>query len=273
MTDYNFKISILISLYNNENENNLFSCLDSLKNQTTMANEVILVLDGYVRDSLLKIVDDFKNILNIKLIKIPENVGLGKALNYGLKFCNYNYIARMDTDDICLPDRLEKQILFLNQNPDTDILGTSIIEFDEFNNQRRKELPLSKNKIRKFSKEKNPFNHMTVIFKKSAVNSAGGYMHHHYMEDYNLWLRMIHKNMNTANLKDVTVMARVGKSMLLKRRGLKYLLSEFTLFKLKNSLEITTFFSGLLIFFKRSLSRIIPVFLLRIVYNMNRERL
>ncbi|WP_241575814.1 glycosyltransferase, partial [Rosenbergiella nectarea] len=247
--------------------------LESLKNQTILAGEVILVLDGYVKDSLLEIVNDFKSVLNIKIVKISENVGLGKALNYGLQFCNYNYVARMDTDDICLPDRLEKQMLFLFQNPDIDILGTSIIEFDESDNKRKKELPLSKDKIREFSKEKNPFNHMTVIFKKSAVNSAGGYMHHHYMEDYNLWLRMIHKNMNTANLRDVTVMARVGKSMLLKRRGLKYLFSEYTLFKLKNNLKITNFFSGLFIFFKRSLSRIIPVFLLRIAYNMNRERL
>ncbi|WP_241608968.1 glycosyltransferase [Rosenbergiella epipactidis] len=273
MTDYNVKVSILISLYNNEKEINLFSCLESLKNQTILASEVILVLDGYVKDSLLEIVNDFKSVLNIKIVKISENVGLGKALNYGLQFCNFNYVARMDTDDICLPDRLEKQMLFIFQNPDIDILGTSIIEFDEYDNKRKKELPLSKDEIREFSKEKNPFNHMTVIFKKSAVNSVGGYMHHHYMEDYNLWLRMIHKNMNTANLRDVTVMARVGKSMLLKRRGLKYLLSEYTLFKLKNNLKITNFSSGLFIFFKRSLSRIIPVFLLRIAYNMNRERL
>ncbi|WP_241618939.1 glycosyltransferase, partial [Rosenbergiella epipactidis] len=186
----NIKFSVLMSLYKNEKSEYLSSCLESLANQTVKPTEIIVVIDGPISEELYKVIKDFKYILPIIIKPLDKNVGLGKALNYGLGFCNYNYIARMDTDDICLPERFEKQLEYMISNPKVSLLGSSIIEFDK-NYEREKNLPVDNVDIIKFAKWKNPFNHMSVFFKKEDVIKLGGYKHHLYMEDYNLWLRII----------------------------------------------------------------------------------
>jgi glycosyltransferase involved in cell wall biosynthesis len=124
---------------------------------------------------------------------LKNNVGLGQALNEGMKHCTYDYVMRMDTDDICQPTRFELQSVFMELNPDIDISGSCIREFigDKNNIVSERKVPLTDKEIKKFARHKNPFNHMTVIFKKSSVQSVGGYQHHYLMEDYNLWLRLL----------------------------------------------------------------------------------
>lgn len=148
--------SVLMSLYNKEEPQNLWECLESIKSQTLQADEIVIVYDGFVNDSLNAIVESFKDVLNIKVLPLKKNVGLGRALQKGLEYCQHEIVARMDTDDICQPNRFEKQINFILENQDVDMLGTSIIEFDEENNQRLKALPENNEEIRKFSIWKNP---------------------------------------------------------------------------------------------------------------------
>ena len=105
--------SVLLSLYHKEKPQFLRECLESLKNQTLSATEIIMVFDGTISSELEEVVRQFITILPIKIIRLPQNVGLGKALNEGLKYCSYNWVFRMDTDDICLPERFSKQLAFI----------------------------------------------------------------------------------------------------------------------------------------------------------------
>src|SRR5690349_14576011 len=103
--------SVLISLYNKEHESSLNAALLSVANQTFKPGQVVIVLDGPLRESLLAVVNSYMNKLDdLTIVPIEQNVGLGRALNYGLEYCKYELVARMDTDDICYPERFEKQL-------------------------------------------------------------------------------------------------------------------------------------------------------------------
>lgn len=263
--------SVLMSLYEKEKGSNLKSCLESLKNQTYKIGETIIVYDGYVPEDLNHIIDEYCNDLNIKKIILNHNMGLGKALKIGLEHCSFNIVARMDTDDICSSDRFEKQIpYFINEK--LDLLGTSIIEFDNRTSEERvKILPLKTNEIIEFSKFKNPFNHMTVVLNKDSIMKVGSYQHHLFMEDYNLWLRMIAKGMKIENLSDNTVYVRVDNNMLKRRRGGRYIKSELQLFKLKVKVfkkSILPIFMYTLI---RCIVRALPLSILGYLYKKDRN--
>lgn len=264
--------SVLMSLYEKETPDNLIQCLHSLKIQTLKATEIVIVYDGPINDALRNVVEGFNDELPINVISLPKNMGLGYALNEGLSHCKYNLVARMDTDDICERTRFEKQINYMLENSNIDIMGSAVMEFDSDDNYRLKELPLSHDGIKKFIIKKNPFNHMAVVFKKDKVMGAGGYRHHLYMEDYNLWIRMITTGSETINSQDVLVNVRVGKDMLRKRKGIKYIKSEWELYKLKKEKGLTGRFQGLLIFVMRSILRLLPISLLSIIYNRDRKR-
>lgn len=263
--------SVLISLYDKESPENLAACLESIKEQTLKPDETVIVFDGFINDTLRKVVSRCQEDLKIVIVELSTNVGLGKALQAGLKACSNEIVARMDTDDICLPDRFEKQISYMSNNPELALLGSGIIEFDEDNNERKKILPKDKKDIILFSRWKNPFNHMTVVFRKSKVLQVGGYIHHHFMEDYNLWLRMINAGFDMENMQDILVNARVGKDMVSKRRGLKYIKSEIELMRLKRVLGITGTINGGIIFLVRSITRLVPKNILSLLYNHDRK--
>ena len=267
--------SVLMSIYKNEKINHFEQCIDSLKKQTILPNEIIIVLDGPIQSDLSEKLDYLVKMESISFVLIPldKNVGLGYALNIGLTHCSNDWIFRMDTDDICLPDRFEKQISYIQGNPHISLVGGNTEEFSEdmmiSNGQRN--IACEHNDIIKLAKKRNPFNHMTVAFKKSAVLSVGGYQHHLYMEDYNLWLRMIAAGYKTHNLQDILVNVRAGSSMVSRRRGLTYIKSEFQLAKLKIKSKIDSPLSATIIFFMRSIPRILPTSLLNVIYKKLRK--
>jgi len=263
--------SVLISLYNREKAENLQQCLESLYQQTLQADEIVLVYDGPINETLTAVVEKWTSTLPIALVKLEKNVGLGKALNAGLECCSHNIVARMDTDDICLPERFEKQIAYMEAHPDMALLGAAVIEFDEFGKERLKRLPLGNNDIRQFARMKNPFNHMCVVFRKDKVIAAGSYQHHLFMEDYNLWLRMLALGYQVANLHDILMKVRAGSDMVDKRRGITYIKSEIQLYSLKMKLKQTNFLNGTLYFFIRTSTRVMPVKVMRFLYEKDRK--
>lgn len=124
--------SVLLSIYYKENPRALKQCLDSILSQTRMPDEVVLVEDGDLPLELEKVVEKYKHkITNLKIISLATNVGLGKALNEGLKYCSYDIVARMDTDDIAKPERFEKQLAVFQEHPDIDVVGAWIDEFED----------------------------------------------------------------------------------------------------------------------------------------------
>lgn len=269
------KFSVLLSLYHKESPEYFSECMESIANQSIIPNEIIIVFDGDIGYDLEEIVHRFLPILPIKIIRLSENMGLGKALNEGIKYCSYNWIFRMDTDDICLSNRFEKQIEYINSHPNLVLLGTQVDEFDELMKEHIgiKQVPLSKQDIKIFALKRNPFNHMTVAYQKEVIEKVGGYQHHLYMEDYNLWLRVIAKGYDVANLPDALVKVRAGNSMYLRRKGLSYIKSEYTLANLKINLNLQSFCMGYVYFLLRSLPRLLPSALLGKIYHFLRRKL
>ena len=215
-----------MSVYIKEKPKNLSDCFDSLLQQTVKADEWVIVLDGPITDELMSVLDkyDAENPGLIKLVPLEHNVGLGLALREGVTHCSFDYIARMDSDDIAIQNRFEKQVAFLEEHTEIDICGGQIAEFE--NNQNNivaiREVPLEDTEIKKYQRTRGAFNHVTVFFKKEAVLSAGNYEDAPLMEDDILWTRMILANKRMANLPDVLVKVRVGDDMISRRGGLSY---------------------------------------------------
>ncbi|HDR1020846.1 TPA: glycosyltransferase [Pasteurella multocida] len=262
------KFSVLMSLYIKENPQYLRECFESLQAQTLPADEIVLVFDGPVTPELDAVVTEFEAVLPIKKVKLEKNRGLGKALNEGLLHCSYDWVFRMDTDDICVPTRFEQQINFIKQHPETVIVGGQIAEFgqtvDDIVSYRN--VPTDKEGIIKFTQKRCPFNHMTVAYQKSAVLACGGY--EDLQEDYYLWIKLVASGKNVANLPEILVYARVGNGMVGRRRGIEQAKAEWRLFKLKYRLKMQGLLSGLFTFLLRSLPRLLPTSLLQIVYRL-----
>lgn len=265
------KFSVLMSLYIKEMPSNLERCLESLMQQTLIADEVVIVYDGSITKELDDIVNKYIDLLNIIKVKIPKNVGLGNALNEGIKYCNYNIIARMDTDDACVPTRFMLQIPEF-QDGSLTLLGGAIREINESGDIRIKSLPVKQKDIVDFSLLKNPFNHMTVVFRKDKVVSVGGYQHHLYMEDYNLWLRLLGEGCKVRNLSDIVVDASVNDSTMKRRRGIDYIKSELKLFKIKNEIKLYPLYKILSSLIIRVVVRVFPIGILKILYVLDRKK-
>ena len=264
--------SILLSLYHKEKVEYLEKCFESIWDQQTLKpNEIVLVLDGPIGEGLTKSVEHWQQKLGniLKIVTLAENVGLGKALNEGLKHCTNEWVFRMDTDDICTPDRFSKQVAFIKENPDGVLFGGQILEFDNTPHDSAviKTVPVTHEDIKKFAKKRCPFNHMTVAYKRSVIQELGGYQHHLFMEDYNLWLRVIGAGYKVANLPDVILYARVGNGMHARRKGLEYIKSEKKLLDLKKELKLQHPIHANMLFLIRSMFRLLPSTMLGKIYN------
>ncbi|QLB18266.1 glycosyltransferase [Mannheimia granulomatis] len=265
--------SILISLYYKEKPAYLEMCLDSLASQTLPANEIVVVFDGRIPEDLEKIVQKFAEKLPLVVVRLPQNIGLGRALNEGLKHCSNEWVLRMDTDDICLSERFEKQLAFIRNNPDVVLFSGQVEEFDETmsNTLGIKSVPITCEEIYSSALLRNPFNHMAVAYKKSVIEKVGGYQHHLYMEDYNLWLRVIAGKYKVYNLPDILVKVRSGTSMYARRKGLDYIKSEYQLAQLKRQLKLQSVGISTIYFIIRALPRLLPRSLLGMIYKKLRK--
>jgi glycosyltransferase involved in cell wall biosynthesis len=266
-----FSFSCLIPIYYKDNPEHLKLALESIAKQILIPDEVIIVQDGPLTPALDKVVIDFINEydkIHTIVEQLKENVGMGMAMNIGLHLCRFDWVARMDSDDIAKPDRFSKQVQFLQKNPDVDVLGGNISEFNKTPNDtgRLKIMPKSHEHIVKFMRYRNPINHMTVMFKKSLAVDSGGYWLKRYFEDYNLWFEMYKNGAIFANLTDILVDVRIT-NMESRRSGFSYFLIEATLFRkmLKSGfIGIFQFYFSMPL---RLFARIIPVFFLRSLYK------
>jgi glycosyltransferase involved in cell wall biosynthesis len=265
------EFSVLISLYNNEKEENLEAALRSLKDQTLKANEVIIVLDGPIRAALQAVLDDYQVYFDcFHVLPLKENVGLGNALNYGLGFCKYEYVARMDTDDICYPERFQVQIAKLQENLNISALGCAIQEFNCVPNDlnRFKIPPSSSTEVREFALYRNPLNHPTVIFKKADVLLVGSYQDMPLFEDYYLWIRLLSENFIIENISEPLLHFRIGNKMLKRRHGLQYVKKEI---KFLRAIKMLQFIKPYQMYFSillKSPLRLIPLKAFELVYKI-----
>ena len=220
------QFSVLMSVYIKENPIFLKDAIESIQNQTMKPSEIILVEDGPLTSELYQVLDQIEaeSEIPVKRCPLEENQGLGLALRYGVLQCQYDIIARMDTDDIAVADRFEQQIHLMEQE-NLDLLGGHIAEFidnpKEVVSYRR--VPTQHADIVAYQRMRSAFNHMTVMFKKNMVLKAGNYEDGLYMEDDLLWLNMIAAGARTGNIDQILCRVRVGAGMFERRGGLRYL--------------------------------------------------
>lgn len=227
------KYSVLMSLYAKEKPEYLVQAVESMLAQTAKPDEIVIVKDGPLPKGLEKVLEEYSNHFPelFNLVVSEKNIGLGLALNLGLRNCRNEFVARMDTDDISMPERCSKQLEAFRREPGMDILGGNISEFiDDMDNVvGRRVVPSGDAEIKAYMKKRCPFNHMTVMFKKSEVLKAGNYCDWFWNEDYYLWIRMFEAGCMFGNLSEVLVNVRVGQDMYRRRGGLKYFKSEAAL--------------------------------------------
>ncbi len=216
------QFSVLMSVYYKDNPVWLKQAVDSVLNNTIKPNQIVVVIDGQIPNELEQVITEYKESLDI--LRLEKNSGLGAALQQGLLKCKYPLVARMDSDDISLSDRFEKQLREFENNSNLTIVGGYIQEFDSQTNKEIsiRKVPLEDKQIKKFIKTRSPFNHVTVMFKKEDVLKVGNYQPFYQMEDYFLWTRLVKEKFQMKNISIILVNVRIDKSMFERRGGYKY---------------------------------------------------
>lgn len=203
--------SVLMSVYSRENPLYLRESLLSLSSQTLLAGEVILVEDGPISLELADVIESFRDELNIVSVKLASNCGLSTALNSGLNACKYELVARMDTDDKCLPERFQLQYNYLLENSDIDICGSYSLDINEDDVVLSlRQVPESNDLIRKLIWSC-PIIHPSVMFRKSSILSIGSYSvtAPHRQDDYELWIRAAFSGLVFFNIPKPLILYRV----------------------------------------------------------------
>lgn len=217
--------SVLMAVYRGTKVEYFKKSIESMLSQTVLSNDIVIVKDGEITNELLDVLNKYKeiypNIINI--VELHQNVGLGKALKDGLLQCKNELVARMDDDDIAYPDRCNRLLTEFVNNPTLDLLGSYIHEFCDNENQivSTRRVPISLDEIRKFSRRKSPFNHVSVMFRKSKVISCGSYSEYRTNQDVELWIRMIHQGCNMRNIPDALVKVRYDRDTFKRRKNSK----------------------------------------------------
>ena len=198
--------SILLPVYIKDKPEYLVLSIESMLNQTVKSNDFIIVKDGPVTEELDAVIDKYASNSNnhINVVALEQNSGLGAALDYGLSFCKNELVARMDADDISLPTRCERLLELFNNDPELSIAGTNIDEFYDDPNIiiSSRVVPTTDDGIKKYMHKRQPFNHPTIMLKKSEVLRVGSYPHIKHMEDKDLFFRMMNMGCKGANIDE-----------------------------------------------------------------------
>ncbi|MCB5714977.1 glycosyltransferase [Lactonifactor longoviformis] len=213
------RYSVLMSLYKKEKPEYLKIALDSMLNQTIKPNEIVLVEDGELTAELYKVVDEYRGKLHI--VVNEKNMGLGLALNRGLKACKNELVARMDTDDCSKPDRCEKQLKRFEEKPYLSIVGSHIDEFegDIGNIISQRKVPLTSEEIYEFAKRRSAFNHPAVMYRKSKVLEQGGYADLKRNQDVDLFGRMLYAGNKAENIDESLLWFRSSTELSKRRKS------------------------------------------------------
>lgn len=220
-------------------------------------------------------IESWRSRLPIIRIERRQKVGVATAWNEAIQISEKPWIARMDSDDIAMPDRFEKQVRFLEANPTIDILGGQIDEFlyNPDSIEYRRAVPTEHDDIVRTLAYSNPFNHMTVMMRRTAHQAVGGYQNRGipgYI-DYSTWARMLASGATGANLPNVLVKARIGNGLFGRRKGWRFLKTEIRFTIQLYRLEYVGFFKALALGGSRSLLRLLPEKVMKVLYQFFRR--
>ena len=236
--------SVLMSVYAKETPAYLADSLKSIFEQTHPTDDFVLVCDGPLTPQLDAVIKRWQKLFKerMNVIRLKENGGLGKALALGLKECSHELVARMDSDDISLPDRMERELHIFREKP-VDIVSGTILEFigDPSNIVGERRLPETAVEITAFSRKRNPFNHPAVMFRKEKVIASGSYDEtFHLFEDYYLWVRMLKNGCSGYNIPEPLLKMRTSEDFYMRRGGKAYARDLLAFERWKRSVGWTT---------------------------------
>ncbi|MBH0116145.1 glycosyltransferase [Salinibacterium sp. NG253] len=270
MTTAEHNFSLLLPVYSGDKpsflERAFRSCVDD---QTLPPTEVVIVQDGPVSAELSAMMQQLiaASTVPTTLLVLKHNRGLARALEAGLAQCNFDVVARMDADDVSLPTRFEKQRVAIAGG--LDLVGTAMFEFAEDDGSviGKRIPPQGQEAIARYSRFHDPFNHPTVMYRRSAVKAAGGYIDVGLMEDYWLFARMIDAGARVENLQEALLMYRVSAGAYTRRGGLGQLSAELRLQREFRRLGFTTPLQNVRNVIVRGGYRLVPVAIRRIAYR------
>ena len=271
---YTHNFSVLMSVYWKDDPRHLFECLDSLVKQTIPSDELILVEDGPLSEDLKFVIEEFRKPLRIQSIRLKKQSGLATALNTGLTYCRNEMIARMDSDDICLPNRFELQLNFMQSHSDIAICGGFIQEFKSGldSSPRIRHLPLEHSELLKFAKKRCPLSHMSVMFRKSVIESLGGYPNVIRAQDFALWTLAMVNGYKIANIPHILVYARTGENFF-ERRSMQAFIGEYHVFKFQRKINFLSTYEFWRNVVTRFIVRLAPAWMKKIMYRLVRKKL
>ena len=227
--------SVLMSVYSKENPTWLRLAIESMQTQTLPTSDFVLVCDGPLTPELDGVIAEKQRQMGtvLTVVRLEKNMGLGNALSEGLRHCRNELVARMDSDDISCPDRCERQLAVFSRYPNVSICSGTIAEFSESPETTTctRVLPERNDAIIEFAKRRSPFNHVSVMYKKSAVEAVGSYQRFYLLEGYYLWIRMLMAGYEGYNIQSPLVHVRTGANMYKRRSGLPYAKTQIELFR------------------------------------------
>ncbi len=219
--------SVIMGIYYKVPSKYLKTSIESVLNQTIKPKKIIIVKDGKLTGEQEKTLSDliFQKDKLFEIISFSENKGSGPAYNEALKHCFTEYAMIMDSDDYISPEKAEKELLFLNNNKEYDIVGTNVFEFiNKIDNIKvLRKMPETHEEIVKFAHKRCPLVQPSAMFKVRSVIDAGGYKESKLTEDYDLYIRMIMNNCKFHNIQKVYTFVRVSEDFYARRGGIKYL--------------------------------------------------
>lgn len=219
------KYSVLMSVYAKDRADYLEVAIESMLKQTAFPQQYVIVKDGVVTEEIENVLNKFveKNPKLFTIVSLKENKGLGNALNEGLKHCRNELVARMDADDISLPQRCEKELCLFIENKELVVCGCNIDEFYKTpdNIKTSRVVPQNYEDIKAFMRKRQPFNHPTVMYKKSKVIEVGGYICLPRKEDFDLFSRMITRGYYAVNISESLYLYRANEDNYARRKSWK----------------------------------------------------
>ena len=269
-------ISVIISTYKGEKSEYLDRALKSVwDDQKRKPNEIILVEDGPLTRELSDVIEAWKKVLGSKLVVIekPKNEGLAAALNDAIEVAQGDLIARMDSDDISLPDRFLLQERYMNEHPEVDILGGSIREFnDEGTLSSVCRYPATMQDVLRTMYKASPLAHPTVMFRSSFFKAGYKYSSkYHICEDVTMWYDAAAGGRVINNLQDVLLEFRRNPSVLL-RRSREKAWSEFLAYNDGISRVYGRFSYKYIYSFMRMCFRLMPTSIVSFIYGSKFRR-
>lgn len=263
--------SVLMSVYQKEKPVFLDQALMSIEEQTVIPDQIVLVEDGPLTAELDKVIEEHQKRFSNKyeLLKLTSNRGLGAALQKGVERCRYDWIARMDTDDIAVKNRFELQLRAIVKEPQLAVIGGQVDEFVGSPEQvvGRRKVPLLNAELRAFIKWRSPFNHPTVMLNKKAVLQVGNYQANGKIEDYFLWSRVMLAGYEVKNLPEILVHMRVDTGMYQRRGDVENLRQIFKLRRMLRQQKFLTVWEELVGDLAMALNLVIPTKLRMVVYK------